>query len=73
MAFVKSESRCRVGISWYDNEAEAVAVAEQMMASPGLARAIADANVGYVQCGRDPAFDLKDEGGNRVAFAVVTP
>lgn len=72
MALVKHESRSRVGVDWYDNEAEADAAADALEDVYG-AQAIADASIGFVQVGRDPVFDLKDESGDKVAFAVVTP
>lgn len=72
MAIVKQESRCRVGIVWYDTEQEAQKVSDSMFENYP-AQSIADANIGYVQCGRDAAFDMKDESGAKVGFAVVTP
>lgn len=73
MGLVRSESRSRIGIDWYDTEAEAEAASEKMLNNPRLAGSIADANIGFAQCGRDRGFDLKDADGNRIVFAVVTP
>lgn len=72
MAIVKTESRNRIGIVWYDDETEAQEAADKMFETYP-AQSIADANIGYAQCGRDTGFDLKDESGAKVAFAVVTP
>jgi hypothetical protein len=72
MAVVKTESRNRIGVTWFDNEDEADEYALQLVTLYPQ-DAIAQANIGFAQCGRDRAFDLKDEEGNRTAFAVVTP
>lgn len=63
MALVRSESRSRVGIDWYDNEAEADEAGRRAQASP----AAADANIGVVQVGRATGYDQPGE------YAVVTP
>lgn len=70
MARVKTESRNRIGIDWYDSEAEADAAAEALKA-PEMARRVAEANIGIVQCGRASYFDQEVDG--RMAYAVVTP
>jgi hypothetical protein len=63
MPIVRSESRCRIGIVWYDNEAEAKTAGDAARLDPG-AEAV---NIGYVQVGRDKAFDRPGE------YAVVIP
>ncbi len=68
---VKSESRCRIGIDWYDNEAEAEAAAREVFQTY-LPESIRSANLGYVQVGRDSGFDYTDESGTKL-YAVVTP
>lgn len=73
MPIIKSESRNRIGIDWYDTEAEAEEKAAIMLDNPDWADAIAAANIGFAQCGRDRAFDLKDADGTRYGYAVVTP
>lgn len=60
---VRRESRSRVGITWYDNEAEAIEAGERARREPGAAAA----NIGIVQVGRDRGFDRPGE------YAVVTP
>ena len=72
MARTHTESRCRIGIDWYDNEAEANEAAARMFATYP-AESLNGASIGYVQVGRDPGFDRKDEHGAVVEFAVVTP
>lgn len=72
MAITRTESRNRVGITWYETEAEAQEAAIKMFATYPP-ESIEAANAGYVQCGRDRAFDIKDDDGNTVEFAVVTP
>jgi hypothetical protein len=72
MALIDIESRSRIAIEWYDTEAEAQARAEQILATWTFA--VEKANVGYVQCGRDPGFDRRDpKTGLKIAYAVVTP
>lgn len=72
MARVRSESRCRIGIDWYDNEAEADAAAIAARQQAAIARQVGY-DFGYMSIGRDRVFDRKDEDGNTVEFAVVTP
>lgn len=67
MAVVREESRCRIGIVWYDNEAEADALAAELAGYDG------PANAGYVQVGRATSFDVKGPGGVTTEFAVVIP
>lgn len=50
MSIVAQKSGCRVGWVWYDSEAEADAVAAEVVASPSAAAA----NVGIAQVGREP-------------------
>ena len=65
VAIVHRESRSRIGIIWFDNEEEAKIYARDM---PGFRpEAIAEANLGIQQCGRDPGFDRPG------MYAVVTP
>lgn len=70
MSKVKTESRSRIGIDWYDDEVEALEAAERLRA-PEMAQSVANANIGYVQCGRDPVFDRVIDGVQ--CYAVVTP
>ena len=72
MTITRTDSRNRVGIVWFDNEAEADKYAARMLITehPDV---IAAANVGFAQCGRDRGFDVKDASGVVVEFAVVTP
>ena len=60
---IRSESRCRIGIDWYDDEDEATLAGEEAKRSPGAWQA----NIGVTQVGRDMAFDRPGE------YAVVTP
>lgn len=60
---IRHESRSRVGIDWYDNEAEAVEAGKVARKLPGAEQA----SLGMVQVGRDKAFDRPGE------YAVVTP
>jgi hypothetical protein len=69
MARVKTESRSRVAIEWYDSEDEADSRSAEVLA--GDRQALAQANIGFVQCGRDSAFDMDVNG--EPAYAVVTP
>lgn len=64
---VKTWSGCRIGVVWYDSEAEAEARATQIPSEPG----VAEANIGFAQCGRDRARDTVVDG--RPAYAVVIP
>lgn len=70
MAKVATDSRSRVAIDWYDDEAEAEGAAARLR-KPDMAQAVAEANIGVVQCGRDPGFDKVVEGVQW--YAVVTP
>lgn len=63
MPVVRRESRSRIGIVWYDDEAEAKAAGEAARREPGADAA----NIGIAQVGRDPGFDRPGE------YAVVTP
>jgi hypothetical protein len=72
MTRTRTESRSRVGIQWFDNEAEANDVAAHLAETYGE-ESIADANIGFIQVGRDPALDRRDEHGAAIEFAVVTP
>ena len=67
MAKVDSESRCRIGIVWYDDLAEAEKAGKNAQTAPGFE----EANVGYVTCGRDSGFDKTVDG--KPAYAVVVP
>jgi hypothetical protein len=67
---VASESRCRIGIGWYDDEDEAVAAARRMF-EVYPPESISAANLGYVQVGRDTGFDYTKNGVK--LYAVVTP
>jgi hypothetical protein len=67
MALIKQDSRSRIAIEWYDDEAEADTRAKQVLAGPGVGAA----NIGYVQVGRDKGFDQTVDGVR--LFAVVTP
>lgn len=66
MAITRRDSRSRVGILWFDNEPEADEYAATLSVKYG-SEAIANANLGIIQVGRDRAFDLPGE------YAVVTP
>lgn len=63
MPIVRTESRSRVAIDWYDDEDEADAAGQAVKKSPGLE----GANLGTVQVGRDRSFDRPGQ------YAVVTP
>ena len=64
------DSRSRVGINWYDSEAEADAAAARLR-EPDMAQSVADANIGMIQCGRATYFDREVDGVQ--GYAVVTP
>ena len=71
MPIVKRDSRCRVGVLWFDSEPEADAYWQQLKTDPAQWQSIADANIGYVQCGRSRFHDTEVDG--KPAYAVVTP
>ena len=64
---IATESRNRIGIEWYLDEADADERAAYILANVDCT----DANVGYVQCGRATYFD-RSVGGFK-QYAVVTP
>lgn len=66
MAVVRTESRCRIGITWYDSEEEAQKAAA-FYERPEYRQAVADANIGFAQVGRAPSHDRPGE------YAVITP
>lgn len=66
MAVVRTESRCRIGITWYDTEAEAVE-ADRKMSDFYSKLSLSEANIGFAQCGRAPEHDQPGE------YAVITP
>lgn len=70
MPIVRQDSRSRVGINWYDDEAEAVAVAQTLHTQYDR-ETIQQANMGFIQVGRDRSFDTVVDG--RPAYAVVVP
>lgn len=63
---VRTESRCRIGIAWYDNEDEANEADLKLVQHYGL-WSINAANVGFAQCGRASEHDRPGE------YAVITP
>lgn len=67
---VATESRSRVGISWFATEADALAATDYWR-QPQFAGSVADANIGIVQVGRCSAFDRTVDGQR--LYAVVTP
>jgi hypothetical protein len=72
MPMIRHDSRNKVGISWYDNEAEAVAAAEAQ--KPLVESQLRHGyDFGYLWPGRDRGFDTKDADGNVTEWAVVTP
>lgn len=67
---VRTESRCRIGITWFDSEQEADEKAAALLrfySTGDRKQTLADANIGIAQCGRAPAHDRPGE------FAVITP
>lgn len=64
---IKSWSGMRIGVQWYDDEAEADLAGEAARQSPGAA----DASIGIAQVGRDPARDTTIDG--QPGYAVVIP
>jgi len=66
MAVIRSESRSRIGIDWYDNEEEAEQAA-LVAKDRGLDMQARGYDFGYMAIGRCTAFDAPGE------FAVVTP
>lgn len=71
MAQVDYDSRSRIAIEWYDNEAEADARAA-VFREERFESQVAKANIGIVQVGRDSSFDKDGPDGQR-QYAVVVP
>jgi len=66
MPIVRRESRNRVGVVWFDNEAEADKHDRELPLIYGP-DALLDASIGFIQTGRDKGLDRPGE------YAVVTP
>lgn len=65
-----TDSRSRIAITWYDDEAEAIERAAGLTEEFGERR-IERANFGITQCGRDATLDRVLDGVQ--GYAVVTP
>lgn len=70
MALIEIDSRNKIAIEWYDDEAEAEARVESAQ-EQGRARAAEGYDFGYLSIGRDRGFDKEKDGVK--LFAVVTP
>ena len=69
---VRSESRCRIGIDWYDNEEDA-GIASALAKEQGARLASVGYNFGYMSIGRATYFDMVDPKTEQTIYAVVTP